>query len=164
MKNSLTPEDKALWEMLMKGVDRLKKEKTAFTFPPHSVTPKKKFKPFNQQRTVNCSQKNYQLVTLQPRDLKNIVIDGYLDLHGYTLEKADQALNNFIASSQQSNRRWVLIITGKGLHSTDGRSTLKKFVQEWFNQNTHFVIGFSESKPQHGGTGAFYVKIRRLRG
>jgi DNA-nicking Smr family endonuclease len=167
MKDPLTPEDKALWRLFSEGIDRLKKSKEEFVVLPlpSPLPPLKKQIPVVIQTKPEMKPRRvkYELSPLESRHLKNIIIDARLDLHGYKLDQAEVALSRFMTTSQQVNRRWVLIISGKGLHSAEGRGTLKKFVQEWFHQNTHLVTGFSESKPQDGGAGAFYVKVRRLR-
>ncbi|RZI46542.1 Smr/MutS family protein [Candidatus Finniella inopinata] len=158
-----TPEDIALWKLFSEGIKRLTKTKTDFATPRpahHLSSPAPKRDIVIPGKPRGTSQ---PLVTLEARDLKAISIDGRLDLHGHTLERAQASLGRFMNASQQMNRRWVLVISGKGLHSADGRATLKTFVQEWFRQNTHLVVGFAESKPQDGGAGAFYVKVRRLR-
>mgnify|MGYP001499338349 CR=1 FL=1 len=40
-----------------------------------------------------------------------------LDLHGYTLDEANQTIENFIKKSYENNISKLVIITGKGIHS-----------------------------------------------
>ena len=40
-----------------------------------------------------------------------------LDLHGYTLNEANQIIENFINKSYEDNISKLVIVTGKGLHS-----------------------------------------------
>ena len=40
------------------------------------------------------------------------------DLHGYTLDEANQKVNEIIFSCAKNKYREILLITGKGLHST----------------------------------------------
>ena len=40
-----------------------------------------------------------------------------LDLHGYTLDDANQTIENFIKKSYEDNISKLVIITGKGIHS-----------------------------------------------
>ena len=42
-----------------------------------------------------------------------------LDLHGQTLEKANQNIENFIKKAHEDKVRKLRIITGKGLHSNN---------------------------------------------
>ena len=42
-----------------------------------------------------------------------------LDLHGQTLEKANQNIENFIKKAHEDKVRKLKIITGKGLHSNN---------------------------------------------
>jgi DNA-nicking Smr family endonuclease len=165
MKKGLTPEDRALWELISQGIQPLKKvQKVEPVLKPAS-------KPFVESFSKEAlpypptSSSHYQLVKTESRQLKNISLDAKLDLHGYSVLQAEKILSRFIVESQQLGRRWVLIVTGKGLHSSEGieRGTLKKFTHEWLEQNLHLIISFTEAKPQHGGRGALYVKIRRIK-
>jgi DNA-nicking Smr family endonuclease len=101
-------------------------------------------------------------------------IEGRLDLHGMSQGEARRALDGFIAEAHASGRRAVLIITGKGLkprHDYEdpwhgiGRGILKQATPRWLNEapNRARVLAFTEAQPRHGGGGALYVLIRRLR-
>jgi len=92
-------------------------------------------------------------------------IEGRLDLHGLTQEEAHRAVTSFIAGSQASGRRCVLIVTGKGL-KPDGRTgVLRANVPHWLNlpPNRARVLAFSYAAPKDGGEGALYVLLRRAR-
>ena len=53
------------------------------------------------------------------RRIKNgkINIDGTIDLHGFSLKEAEVRLRHFVGESFQLRKRFLLIITGKGLNS-----------------------------------------------
>jgi DNA-nicking Smr family endonuclease len=88
-------------------------------------------------------------------------IDDRIDLHGMTQNEAHARLHQFLFSCQGRGSRIVLVITGKGRHN-DG--VLKTLVPNWLRepQMAVFVSGFRESAISHGGSGALYVRIRRL--
>ena len=90
-------------------------------------------------------------------------IDGRLDLHGLTQADAHAALNRFLAASQTMGRRCVLVITGKGFR--DGNGVLKAQVPQWLAQapNRARILAVMPARPQHGGAGALYVLVKRLR-
>lgn len=96
-------------------------------------------------------------------------IDARLDLHGYNQEKAFRALSDFISNSVQSNKRCVLVITGKGLHYGKDKEprvgVLRKMVPVWLNEspNRSRIISFSYAKPSDGGVGALYILLKRPR-
>lgn len=91
-------------------------------------------------------------------------IEGTLDLHGMTQAAAHDALNAFIARSQAIGRRCVLVITGKG-RTREEAGVLRRQVPLWLNQvpNRARVLAFDYAQPKHGGSGALYVLLRRLR-
>ncbi|MFQ5957809.1 MAG: Smr/MutS family protein [Alphaproteobacteria bacterium] len=91
-------------------------------------------------------------------------IDATLDLHGMTQAQAVQALNGFLADSQDRGRRCVLVITGKG-RVGDDTGVLRSMVPRWLNAppNRARVLGFDLAQPKHGGHGALYVLLRRVR-
>ncbi|MDX2104033.1 MAG: Smr/MutS family protein [Alphaproteobacteria bacterium] len=90
-------------------------------------------------------------------------IDGRLDLHGLRQEEAHAALDRFLAASQATGRRCVLVITGKGFR--DGAGVLKDRVPDWLNlpPNRARILAIMPARPHHGGGGALYVLLKRLR-
>jgi DNA-nicking Smr family endonuclease len=91
-------------------------------------------------------------------------IDGRLDLHGLTQSEAHAALLHFLRSASARESRLVLVITGKGSRG-GGEGVLRRQVPQWLGLpefRTH-VIGFETAHVAHGGEGALYVRIRRVR-
>jgi DNA-nicking Smr family endonuclease len=93
-------------------------------------------------------------------------IEAKLDLHGMTLAAAERAVSAFIAESSQQNRRVVLIVTGKGLRLEGGRmfgGRIRAEFPNWLerSENRARVAGVRPAHPRHGGSGAFYVLLRR---
>lgn len=95
-------------------------------------------------------------------------IEGRLDLHGMTLDQAQPALTGFILDAQASGKRLVLIITGKG-RGNGGLSTregaLKRQVPHWLRMGAlaGIVMQVNPAHQSHGGSGAYYVYLRRRR-
>jgi DNA-nicking Smr family endonuclease len=93
-------------------------------------------------------------------------IDGRLDLHGLTQSEAHAALLRFLRTASSRGARLVLVITGKGARAAEGeRGVLKRQVPHWLAQPEFraLVIGFEDAHIAHGGEGALYVRVRRLR-
>lgn len=96
-------------------------------------------------------------------------VDGVIDLHGMRQSEAHAALIGFIARAQSEGRSVVLVITGKGApgepadHET--RGVLRRMVPHWLADPVlrRHVVGFEAAARGHGGDGALYVRIRRLR-
>lgn len=98
-------------------------------------------------------------------------VDSVIDLHGMRQEEAHFALLRFLHRAQASDYGLVLVITGKGgAASSSGlfeeRGVLRRMVPHWLRlpDLRPLVIGFDEASPQHGGSGALYVRLRRRRG
>ena len=97
----------------------------------------------------------------------SVEIEGKLDLHGHRLEQARHRLLGFLKRAQDSDKSLVLVITGKGSVAPKGleRGVLKREVPLWLG-STEFrsvVIGFEQAASRHGGGGALYVRVRRIR-
>jgi DNA-nicking Smr family endonuclease len=88
-------------------------------------------------------------------------IQAELDLHGYFLDDARKALQQFIRENQKSGYRVLRIIHGKGYRSTNSGPVLKPMVNSWLRQCDE-VLAFHSAQPRDGGTGAVYVLIKRL--
>jgi len=94
-----------------------------------------------------------------------------IDLHGYTLEKANTAINEFVTKSFNENVTKIIVITGKGLRSKNiadpflskDLSILKYSVPEFIENNKDLmkmIIEITDAKIEDGGSGAFYVYLR----
>jgi len=92
-------------------------------------------------------------------------IDARLDLHGLTQSEAHAALFHFLRNASEHEARLVLVITGKGARGDGARGVLKRQVPQWLAlpEFRTFVIGFEEATVRHGGEGALYVRLRRIR-
>lgn len=97
--------------------------------------------------------------------------EGRIDLHGMTLDRAHPALSHFILSSHRSGKRLVLVITGKGKQRDDGGpipvryGVLRHQVPQWLSTAplSSVVLQVAQAHISHGGSGAYYVYLRRQR-
>jgi DNA-nicking Smr family endonuclease len=95
-------------------------------------------------------------------------IDARLDLHGHTQAEAHDALLRFLRRIQSRGGRLVLVITGKGGSGAGARGeggVLKRAVPMWLAlpEFRSMVIGFDQAAIAHGGEGALYVRVRKVR-
>jgi DNA-nicking Smr family endonuclease len=94
-------------------------------------------------------------------------IEAVMDLHGMRQAEAHQALRSFLHRSQGAGLKIVLVVTGKGAAGSDNpfeeRGVLRRMVPHWLRlpDLRPLVVGFEEAAHHHGGTGAFYVRLRR---
>ena len=95
------------------------------------------------------------------------------DLHGFTLDEANQKVREIILSCTKKNYKEILLITGKGLHSSTSTNTyvsedlskLKYSVPEYIKNNdeiNRYVVSISEASPKDGGSGAILIKLKNL--
>ena len=97
--------------------------------------------------------------------------EARIDLHGMTLAQAHPALTGFILNAHARGLRLVLVITGKGrtrpgddLGPMPRRAgALKHEVPHWLRSGVlrPLVLEIRESHRSHGGTGAYYVYLRK---
>ena len=94
-----------------------------------------------------------------------------IDLHGYTIEEANNAVEQFIQKSFDEDVTKIIVITGKGLRSKNVEnpylskdlSILKYSVPEYIENNkrlTQFIIETTDAKIEDGGSGAFYIYLK----
>jgi len=95
-----------------------------------------------------------------------------IDLHGYTLDQANQRIDDFINKSYQNGINKLIVVTGKGLHSENEKnpylskdlSILKYSVPEYIKNNinlTKIIYEIKEAKIEDGGSGAFYIFLKK---
>ena len=95
------------------------------------------------------------------------------DLHGYTLTDANKKVKEIFLSGVFNKYKELLLITGKGLHSTTEKdayvskelSKLKFSVPEFINKNkelSKYVASISEAAIKDGGSGAILIKLKSL--
>jgi DNA-nicking Smr family endonuclease len=97
--------------------------------------------------------------------------EARIDLHGLTLAEAHPELIRFILNAQSAGCRLVLVITGKGKQKPDHgpipqrMGVLRHQVPLWLRQMPlgPAVLQITEAHLKHGGSGAFYVYLRRTR-
>jgi DNA-nicking Smr family endonuclease len=92
-------------------------------------------------------------------------IDMRVDLHGLTQGAAETRVKRFLHDAQAGGARVVLVITGKGTVDGGERGVLRRMVPHWLSaaDMRAVVVGFEEASRHHGGAGALYVRVRRLR-
>jgi DNA-nicking Smr family endonuclease len=176
----LSPEERRLWGQVARSVKPLKgklpppgpapEEQTAGAPAPEIVPP-----PVPTPVTP-AKPPLPPLAPLERRTVKALrrgtrPVDSVIDLHGMRQDQAHFALLNFLHRAQASGSGVVLVITGKGGAAAAGgpfeeRGVLRRMVPHWLRlpDVRSLVIGFEEASPQHGGSGALYVRLRRRRG
>jgi DNA-nicking Smr family endonuclease len=97
-----------------------------------------------------------------------------IDLHGFTLDQANKKIRDFINQSYLDRINKLIVVTGKGLHSENEKnpyvskdlSILKYSVPEYIKNNKSLmnkIYEFGEAKIEDGGSGAFYIFLKKLK-
>lgn len=111
----------------------------------------------------NLSYCKAQVPSRRFRALKNgqIFWKAKLDLHGFQSDAAREALNHFIQTQIQNKVDCVLIVHGKGGHSTVP-PVIKNLVYRWLPQWQE-VLAFHSAQGKDGGCGAVYVLLKKIK-
>jgi DNA-nicking Smr family endonuclease len=175
-RRALSPEERVLWTTVTKSIAPLRElpasdlddpgdppvparpaKRTAKSEPVVPSLPEKKSPP----PLVPLGRRMKQRVARGKDE-----IDGRLDLHGLTQSEAHATLLRFLRTASSRGARLVLVITGKGARGAEGeRGVLKRQVPHWLAlpEFRALVIGFEDAHIAHGGEGALYVRVRRMR-
>ncbi|TCP61141.1 DNA-nicking Smr family endonuclease [Rhodovulum bhavnagarense] len=184
-RKHLSPEDRALWDHVARQVQPLhprrpvavtdvekglprpsppEMPRVAFTIGARAAGPDAdKAAPAPTVRMDHKAYNRLRAGKLRP--------EARIDLHGMTLAQAHPALTRFILDSQAHGRRLVLVITGKGSSAADDgpiperRGVLRRQVPHWLGQPplAAAVLQTSAAHRRHGGEGALYVYLRKLK-
>ena len=95
------------------------------------------------------------------------------DLHGFTLEEANSKVKEIIYHCVNNKFRELLLITGKGIHSTSDKDAyiskdlgkLKYSVPEFIKNNSElnkFIISINDAEKKDGGEGALIITLKNL--
>jgi DNA-nicking Smr family endonuclease len=178
---SLSPEEAALWERVTASITPLSRRKVT-TVPaaaplvlvaPLPVAPPRLQKgrvPPPRPVTaapVRRATIHGNLDSHWERRLKsgNIPVDRTIDLHGYNLERAYDALDDALERAVVLGDRVLLLITG---HHRPGeppiqRGKIRAAVHDWLAVSRHAerIAAVRSAHRRHGGGGSLYLILRR---
>jgi len=95
------------------------------------------------------------------------------DLHGFTLQEANERVKEIILSCVKKNYKEILFITGKGIHSNTEKdvyaskdlSKLRYSVPEYIKSDldlSKHIVSISNADDIDGGDGAIIIKLKKL--
>lgn len=166
--------DQALWEHLRNSIIPLKDKYRHTIFPVGETTLKthhiqeSRVKSHFENQLLDLSldvssfpgQQSHSMGQSHRKKIRvrKVCIEARLDLHGLTRASALEILQRFVVQAQLRGHEWILVITGKG--RDENPATLRKLLPQWLDQISQ-VGGYAPAKPKDGGSGAYYVRIRR---
>ncbi len=97
-----------------------------------------------------------------------------IDLHGFSLENANNLIGKFIIECFKKNVNKIIVITGKGLRSKNienpyvskNLSILKHSVPDYIKSKSNLmkiILKIEEAKIEDGGQGAFYIFLKNFK-
>jgi DNA-nicking Smr family endonuclease len=166
----LSDDDRILWNLVARSARPLK-GKTAVEIPDIVESkPEPPRPPANGVPAAAAKPKMPHVAhslddqTLHKLKKGRLPIEGRVDLHGMTQDEAYSLLLTFLNRAHAGGVRYVLIITGKG-SSSGGDGILRRAVPAWLSTPAfrHLVSSHDHAARNHGGSGALYVRLRRIR-
>ena len=187
-RRSLSDEEEALWSGVTRSVRPLRPGTAKRNAAAKAVSAADDLEPAPQRTSkpirpaVPPAKNSPPLAPLDKRQKQRVArgrqaIDARIDLHGMTQSQAHNALMHFVRQAQATGARLVLVVTGKGSGKGSGRESetsydagrergvLRRQVPLWLAlpEFRPFIVGFDEAHVAHGGQGALYVRLRRIR-
>lgn len=174
---ALSSEERRVWAHVVRGITPMKGR----VFPPEPEPVEPGPTPSAGPQTPPPSRspsRKPAVPPLAPLERRTLValrrgqraVDAVIDLHGMRQAEAHDTLLAFLRRSQAAGHAVVLVITGKGGAGSgeapfEQRGILRRMVPHWLRlpDLRTLVLGFDEASPQHGGSGALYVRLRRRR-
>ncbi len=114
---------------------------------------------------VQCNILGLDILTLGKLQQRHYNPEAHIDLHNLNAYQAFHTLIGFFKNAYYRDMRCILIVTGKGANSFDGRPLLRSKVCDWLVDSPfkHLVLAFCTAKHEDGGAGALYVLLRKRR-
>jgi DNA-nicking Smr family endonuclease len=175
-RRKLDPEERSIWKHVTRLVKPLAVRPLVFAedvvaeppSPPrrNSIKPKPVEPPAPRPTVRPAATPPAPLGRKEKRRLTRAgAIEARLDLHGMTQAQAHVALLRFLHRSQADGAKVVLVITGKGVRGGGEHGVLRRQVPLWLSlpEFRDMIVGFEAAAIAHGGDGAMYVRLRRIR-
>lgn len=173
----LSVADQRLWQHVLKSVKPIKSSKTIVKSDVRKQVAGKETgkklervseKPVMPVKPLRATAAKPPLVATLDRTTRkkisksDLPIAATIDLHGMTEAEAYKTIRRFIARAFDSDKRTVLVITGKG---KAGGGVLRRALPLWLEGEalSPMVSGYASAADKDGGAGAFYVRLRKRR-
>ena len=96
------------------------------------------------------------------------------DLHGFTLDDANNKVREIITNCVSQNYKEILLITGKGIHSKSEEDTyvskdlgkLRFSVPEFLKNDellSNYILSIEDAQSKDVGGGAIIIKLKNLK-
>jgi DNA-nicking Smr family endonuclease len=101
-------------------------------------------------------------ITMEKLRSGEFSVQKTLELHGHSVDDADELFRAFIRETIHEGLKCVKIIHGRGLKSK-GTPVLKEHLKTWIIKAMHrkWVLAFSNALMNDGGPGATYILLKK---
>ncbi len=189
MARRLDPDENALWKKVAATVKPLAKPKAPLaptappTIRPPAPTPRSAAAPAAPVRPATKlppPRRTHSAATLDghwDRRLRKGLVrpDLSIDLHGHSLASAQALLDDAIGRALLRGARVLLVVAGRLRPGADRlpvmhgdprpRGAIRASLPDWLAYSPHAdqIVALRPANVSHGGAGAVYVILRRLR-
>lgn len=142
-------------------------------FHPHEDDPFRILKQIvSGERKIELSNTGEYMEWVSPdirKDIAQRLHDGlfsvqdFIDLHGMTVNEAEEEFGRFLKNAIRKNLFCVKVIHGRGLRSPGGpvlKEALKKWLHGAFRK---WILAYSSARDCDGGLGATYIILKTKR-
>jgi DNA-nicking Smr family endonuclease len=184
------PDGSALWQRVIETVKPLKGRKAAVTGPRHCEERRDAAAQPRSARgsgSLGSARDDEKKMAARARQsLPNtldaswdrklarglVAPDLTIDLHGYTLSAAHAELEAGLTRAVSARARLILLITGRpppperSRLDNPLRGVIRASVGDWLHHSRYAaqIAAIRNAHPKHGGAGALYVILRRIKG
>lgn len=183
-KGMLSPDDESLWQAVLRTVTPLDRRGTSEASgegdAPEGAKRQARHRPPTQTarpqaRSRSSGTAPEQMNRADWRRVANgkIAIGRRIDLHGHDRPAAHRLVDATLKAAQEAGVACVLIVTGKGRTSPSDegfregleRGVLRRELPHWLGSGAlrQIVRAYAPAHQRHGGSGAWYVLLRRKR-
>lgn len=107
------------------------------------------------------AEEHQQTSKLQDRQyLINMKPEARLDLHGMRQEEAKEQLNYFITDCIRRGIKKVIVVHGKGIHTTGTDPVLGELVRKFIESDSRCGTSGHPKNKAEGGTGATWIILK----
>ena len=135
-----------------------------FEGPPEALYESKTFEVATPGEAIEARAVGADVKILRRLKAGEPRVEARLDLHGRSRDEALAALDRFLVLARESGKRCVLVIHGRGAHSSDDAPVLKPLVWRWLaasSASASSVLAFASARPAEGGDGATRILLRK---
>jgi len=167
----LRPDEQALWDRVARSVRPLVRDRPSPAAPVVPTVPTQQQRPSASravpQTSVPARAPGGTLDGSWDRALRRggVVPEMVIDLHGHTLAAAHAALDHGLERAIAEGARVILLVTGRAPREGGRRGIIHASFRDWLAGSRHArrIAAVRPAHPRHGGTGAFYLVLRRSR-